>query len=68
MEKLRNHRRGTSVLEYTAMIVIIAAALAGMSVYLKRALCGSYRVVGDAFGHGRQYDPDATFVRESGTF
>lgn len=49
--------RGFLTIEYAALIAIIIAALIGMSVYLKRSICGKLRNVGDAFGHGRQYAP-----------
>jgi len=46
-----------STLEYTMLIVVAAAALAGMSMYLKRGLEGKWRSVGDTFGFGKQYAP-----------
>ncbi|MFC1805258.1 hypothetical protein ACFLZ3_05495 [Candidatus Omnitrophota bacterium] len=54
--------KGLISLEYTFLIVIIVVALIGMSIYLKRALSGSWRGVGDSFGHGRQYEPGATVI------
>ena len=50
-------RRGSLTIEHAVLIIIVAAALAGMAVYLKRALAGKWRVVGDTFGYGRQYEP-----------
>ena len=49
--------KGMSSLEYAVVIAIIVAALLGMSVYIKRAICGKMRESGDAFGYGRQYSP-----------
>ncbi len=50
-------KRGAFTIEYAFLIAIIVAALIGMSVYLKRSLCGKWRTVGDTFGYGRQYEP-----------
>jgi len=52
--------RGQTLLEYVITIVLVAAALAGMAVYAKRTLAGSWRGVADQFGHGRQFDPFTT--------
>lgn len=48
--------RGFSVIEYALMIAIIVAALTGMSIYVKRSVCGKWRSVADGFGYGRQYE------------
>lgn len=56
-------RRGVFALEYAALIVVVAAALLGMAVYLKRALSDRWRNVGDSFGYGRQYEPRVTDVQ-----
>jgi Flp pilus assembly pilin Flp len=50
-------RTGTFSIEYAALIVILAAALLSMALYLKRSLSGRWRAVGDTFGFGRQYAP-----------
>jgi Flp pilus assembly pilin Flp len=42
------------------LVAVVAAALIGMAVYLKRGLCGRFRSVGDAFGSGRQYQEGVT--------
>lgn len=55
-------KKGSLTIEYAVLIAIVAAALLGMAVYLKRSLCGKWREVGDTFGHGRQYEPNATVV------
>ncbi|MFC1675073.1 hypothetical protein ACFL1K_04240 [Candidatus Omnitrophota bacterium] len=59
---MKNTRRAMMTIEYTFLIIIIVVALIGMSIYLKRALSGSWRGVGDSFGHGRQYEPGATVI------
>lgn len=53
---MSNLRRGFLSIEYAVLIAIIAAALIGMAVYLKRSLSSKWRETGDTFGHGRQYD------------
>ena len=55
MEVMRN--RGAFSLEYAALVVIVTAAMVGMAIYMKRALMGKWRSVGDTFGHGKQYEP-----------
>ena len=52
--------KGSSVVEYALVIAAVAVALIGMSVYLKRAVCGKWKQSADVFGHGRQYDPLST--------
>ena len=54
-KKMRN--KGMLSLEYAVLIAILVAALLGMSVYLKRAVCGKLRDSADTFGYGRQYRP-----------
>lgn len=46
-----------STIEYSLLIAIIVAALVGMQVYLRRAVCERYRQTGDTFGFGRQFQP-----------
>ena len=55
-------QRGQGMIEYAVLIAVVTAALLGMSVYTKRALAGKWKAVGDAFGYGRQYEPDVTKV------
>lgn len=50
-------KKGFLTIEYAILIAITVAALIGVSVYLKRSLCGKWRDVGDTFGYGRQYEP-----------
>lgn len=59
----RAHRRGIFAIEYVVLIVMVVATLLGMTIYTMRALCGRWRDVGDAFGHGRQYEPGVTVVQ-----
>ena len=47
--------RGSFSLEYAVLVAVVVAALIGMSIYMKRALQGKWRAVGDTFGHGKQY-------------
>lgn len=59
-----NLRRGSLAIEYTVLIAIVVAALLGMQVYVKRAICGRWRAAADTFGHGRQYEPGVTIRLE----
>jgi len=52
-----NKRKGSTAIEYAVLIAIFIAALLTMSVYIKRAISGKWRSVGDSFGFGRLYDP-----------
>jgi len=58
-----NLRRGSLAIEYTVLIAIVVAALVGMQVYARRAICGRWRAAADTFGHGRQYEPGLTRVK-----
>lgn len=50
--------RAASMIEYALVIVVVIAALLGIQIYVKRAICGRWRQAGDTFGYGRQYsDP-----------
>jgi Flp pilus assembly pilin Flp len=51
------HKIGLSTIEYAVLIVVVVAALLGISIYFRRALSGKWRSVGDTFGYGRQYAP-----------
>ena len=50
-------RDGMLAVEFAALVVFVAAALAVMAFYVKRGLSGRWRSVGDTFGYGRQYQP-----------
>lgn len=52
----RPRQAGEFSVEYATLVVVVAAALVGMSIYVKRALQGRWRAVGDVFGQGRQYE------------
>lgn len=45
---------GSSIVEYTLLIVIVIAALISMGIFIKRSLEGNYREVGLHFSAGRQ--------------
>ena len=47
-------RKGMSIIEYSLLIAIVAAALLAMQFYLKRAVSGRWKEAGDVFGFGRQ--------------
>jgi Flp pilus assembly pilin Flp len=58
--RVRALGKAQSILEYVAVIGIIAAVLIVMGVYYKRAVQGRYRQAGDVFGGGEQYQPGVT--------
>jgi len=57
---MKPFQKSFATVEYAFLIAVVVAALLGMSIYLKRGLSGRWRQVGDAFGHGRQYEPGLT--------
>jgi len=57
-------KKSLSILEYSALIAVIAFALIAMKVYLKRAFMGRYRSLSDEIGE--QYDPSATNMTSTG--
>ncbi len=57
---MKNAKKAFISIEYAFLILIIVVALIGMAIYLKRAISGKMREVGDTFGHGRQFDPYTT--------
>jgi len=52
----KRYIKGISFIEYTMLIAIVVAALVGIQIYLKRAICGRWRQAADTFGFGRQYN------------
>jgi Flp pilus assembly pilin Flp len=52
--------RGSFSIEYAVLIVVLASAVVGMSVYMKRAISGRWRQSADTFGQGRQFEPGVT--------
>jgi Flp pilus assembly pilin Flp len=61
-KKLNRIRGAAPVIEYIVLVVVIIAALASMSEYIRRAVSGRWREVGDVFGFGRQYEPGRTII------
>lgn len=53
---MTRNKNGTFSMEYAFCILVVIAALVGMSIYLSRAICGKFRASADTFGYGRQYD------------
>lgn len=56
--RIRNRRRAQSTLELMLLVIILAAALVGMSIYLKRAIQGKLKAAADDIGE--QYSPAYT--------
>ena len=54
---MTRRRDGMFTVEYAALVMLVAAALAVMAFYVKRGLSGRWRSAGDTFGYGRQYEP-----------
>ena len=54
--------KGSLTIEYAILIAIVVAALIGMQDYVRRAICGRWRVAADTFGHGRQYEYGVTTI------
>ena len=50
------YSKAMSIIEYSLLVAIVAAAILGIQIYLKRAVCDHWRQSADVFGHGRQYD------------
>jgi len=55
-------KKAVSLIEYCVLLAVVAAALVGMQIYLKRAVCGNWKQTGDVFGFGRQFDPGKTSI------
>lgn len=55
-------RKGVSIIEYSLLIAIVIAALIGIQIYVKRAICSNWKNAGDVFGFGRQFQPDTTQI------
>jgi Flp pilus assembly pilin Flp len=49
--------KSQAILGYAFLIVIVAAAIISMAVYMKRRIQGSYRKSADVFGQEEQYEP-----------
>ena len=55
--KILHYKKAVSTIEILAVITLLLAALLGFSGYIKNALSGRWKSVGETFGQGRQYDP-----------
>lgn len=55
-------KKSFSIVEYVITLVVIVAALVGMSLYIKRAISGRWRQSADVIGFGRQYHGDGSFL------
>lgn len=63
--KLKNKaQKAMAVIEYSLLVAVVAAALLGIQVYIKRAVCSRWRDAADSFGYGRQYQVSAPFLWE----
>ena len=51
--KMRN-LKAASIIEYSLIVAVVVAAILGMQIYFKRAICGRWRQAADTFGYGRQ--------------
>lgn len=60
---MKSRKRASTILEYSALIAAVIAALIGMSFLIKGAICGKWRSQADVFGHGRQYEPGVTIKK-----
>ncbi len=54
--------KAQSFFEYAVLIIVTAAALLAMRVYMLRIVQERYRQSADVFGEGEQYDKVATRV------
>lgn len=50
-------KKAAATVEYIALIIFVIGALVFFSRYILRGIWGKWRQTGDAFSHGRQYDP-----------
>ena len=53
-------RRASSIVEYTALVVLIIVAMVIFYKYILRGIGGYWKNAGDSCGFGRQYDPKKT--------
>ena len=51
---MNKYHKAISLIEYCMIVAIVAGALVGIQIYLKRAICGRWRQTADVFGFGRQ--------------
>jgi len=60
LKYIRQHHRGASVIEYIILIVMFLTAILVMQKQIARGIFGRWKGLGDALGHGVQYDPATT--------
>ena len=54
------NKKAQAILEYSAVIIIVAVGLVGISSYLKRNLQGRYKQAADVYGDGFLYSSSGT--------
>ena len=59
---INKNSKAMSTIEYSLLIAVIVAALVGIQIYVKRAVCARWQQAADTFGDGRQYDAPAIKV------
>lgn len=52
------NKKAQSLIEYSALLAILVAALIAMFTYLRFSFQGRIREAADVFGRGEQYNPD----------
>ena len=57
MMKLLKIRNGSSIIEYMMIILFLSMAFFVFQHYIIRGFSGRWKMVGDSFGVGKQYDP-----------
>jgi len=58
----KNEFVAQSIIEYTMVIAIIAAALIAISWFLRTRVQANWQESADAFGSGRQFERDVTIT------
>ncbi|HBO98061.1 MAG TPA: hypothetical protein DE315_02915 [Candidatus Omnitrophica bacterium] len=56
----RRGKRGQSLIEYAALIVVVLWAFWVFQKYMARGFSGRWKAVGESLGQGRIYDPRLT--------
>lgn len=57
-KKIACHKKAQSLIEYSALLAILVAALLAMFTYLRFSFQGRIKESADVFGRGEQYTPD----------
>jgi len=60
MFRWKNNLKAQAAIEYVVVIITILSAFLVFQKYITRGLVGHWKASGDAFGQGRQYDPNST--------